>query len=158
MSRKQLSLIILGLAMIFGTGLRIAGTAGKKTIDPDEGISYMAATGHLGEYFAVDEQSPYGAWVEASQRKRFLQVERKFCFERIGSDLARYDIHPPLYFWLLHLWSLIIGIHLWTGPSLNILFSIITIPLLYRLANLILKNPVEAAMVAFVWALSPSVC
>ena len=115
--------------MIFSAALRIAGTAGKKTIDPDEGISYMAATGHLGEYFGVDDQSPYGTWVEASDWKRFIQIEEKFCFKQISSDLARHDIHPPLYFWLLHLWSLIFGVHLWTGPSLNIMISIIAIPL-----------------------------
>ncbi|UCE66072.1 MAG: glycosyltransferase family 39 protein [Candidatus Zixiibacteriota bacterium] len=157
MSQARLSTIILALAVICGTGLRIAGTAGKKTIDPDEGISYMVATGHLGEYFEVDEQPPYGTWVEASEWKRFLQVESRFCFKRIGSDLARYDIHPPLYFWLLHLWSLIFGIHLWTGPSLNILISVVAILLLYRLANLILKDRIEAALAAFVWALSPAV-
>lgn len=157
MSQTRLSLIILALAVICGTALRIVGTAGKKTIDPDEGISYMVATGHLGEYFSVDKQPPYGAWVEAAQWKRFLQIESRFCFKQIGSDLANHDIHPPMYFWLLHLWSLIFGIHLWTGPSLNILISVMAILLLYRLANLILKNRVEAALVAFVWALSSAV-
>ncbi|UCC79890.1 MAG: glycosyltransferase family 39 protein [Candidatus Zixiibacteriota bacterium] len=157
MSQTRLSLIILALAVIFGTALRMAGTAGKKTIDPDEGISYMVATGHLGEYFGVDGQPPYGAWVEAEQWKRFLQVESRFCFKQIGYDLANYDIHPPLYFWLLHLWSLIFGIHLWTGPSLNILISVMAILLLYRLANLILKDRVEAALAAFVWALGSAV-
>ncbi len=157
MTQARLFLIILALAVICGAALRIVGTAGKKTIDPDEGISYMVATGHLGEYFAVDKQPPYGAWVEASEWKKFLQVESGFCLKQIGSDLANHDIHPPLYFWLLHLWSLILGIHLWTGPSLNILISVMAILLLYRLANLILKDRVEAALVAFVWALSPAV-
>jgi len=143
--------------MIFSAALRIAAVAGKKTLDHDEGISYLSATGHQGDYSRIDENRPFGTWVEASEWKKFLQIEKILCFKQISSDLARHDIHPPLYFWLLHLWSLLFGIHLWTGPSLNILISIIAIPLLYALAHSILKNPIEAAVAAFVWALSPTV-
>lgn len=143
--------------MILSAALRIAAVAGKKTLDHDEGISYLSATGHQGDYSRINQNRPFGAWVEASEWKKFLQIEKILCFKQISSDLAHHDIHPPLYFWLLHLWSLLLGIHLWTGPSLNILISIIAIPLLYALAHNILKNPLEAAVVAYVWALSPTV-
>ena len=157
MSQTRSVILILVLGMIFSTALRIVATAGKKTLDHDEGISYLSATGHQGDYSRIDGNRPFGTWVEASEWKKFIQIEKLFCFSRIGSDLARHDIHPPLYFWLLHLWSILFGIHLWTGPSLNILISIIAIPLIYSLANGILKNPVESAVVAFIWALSPTV-
>ena len=157
MSGARLAILILALSMTLSAVLRIAAVAGKKTLDHDEGISYLSATGHQGDYSRIDENRPFGTWVEASEWKKFLQIEKILCFKQISSDLADHDIHPPLYFWLLHLWSLLFGIHLWTGPSLNILISIIAIPLLYALAYSILKNPIEAAVVAFVWALSPTV-
>ncbi len=157
MSQTRLVILILVLGMIFSTALRIVATAGKKTLDHDEGISYLSATGHQGDYSRIDKHRPFGTWVEASEWKKFIRIEKLFCFRQIGSDLAHHDIHPPLYFWLLHVWSILFGIHLWTGPSLNILISIISIPLLYFLANRILKNSIEASVVTFVWALSPTV-
>ena len=157
MSRSRLTILILALGMIFSAALRIAATVGKKTLDFDEGISYLSATGHQDAYSRIDENHPFGTWVEASEWKKFIRIEKMFCFRQISSDLTRHDIHPPLYFWLLHLWSILLGIHLWTGPSLNILISIIAIPLIYSLAKDILKDRVEAAIVAFIWALSPTV-
>lgn len=157
MSQTRLVILILVLGMIFSTALRIVATAGKKTLDHDEGISYLSATGHQGDYSRIDKHRPFGTWVTASEWKRFIRIEKKFCFKQIGTDLARHDIHPPMYFWLLHLWSILFGIHLWTGPSLNIVISVIAIPLLYCLANRILKNSIEASAVAFIWALSPTV-
>jgi hypothetical protein len=156
-SGTRTAVLILAAGMTLSAALRIAAVTEKKTLYHDEGISYLSATGHQGDYSRIDKNRPFGTWVEASEWKKFLRIERILCFKQISSDLAHHDIHPPLYFWLLHLWSLLFGIHLWTGPSLNISISIIAIPLLYTLAHRILKDPVEAAVVAFVWALSPTV-
>jgi hypothetical protein len=156
-NQARSAILILALGMVISTTLRIAAVAGKKTLDFDEGISFLSATGHQGEYSRIEENRPFGAWVEASEWKKFIRLEEMFCFSQIGADLAAQDVHPPLYFWLLHLWFILLGIHLWTGPSLNILISMIAIPFLYSLANRILKNPVEAAVVTFIWALSPTV-
>lgn len=149
--------VLFVLAVLFAIGLRIVGTVNKRTINHDESISYLAATCHQGEYSNITKGlPPFGTWAEASDWKRFIQPERLFCFEKIAADLSQYDIHPPLYFWILHLWSWIFGVKPWTGPSLNIVFTIITIYLLYRFAQNSLNNSDEARIVVLIWALSPA--
>lgn len=65
------------------------------------------------EYYdlVLAEKNPIGAWVPASEWKKFLHIEQPFCFDEIAHALTRFDIHPPLYFWLLHLWALVVGMH-----------------------------------------------
>ena len=154
----KLAISVLILAVILGVALRIVGIIGKTTISHDEGISYMSATGHQGEYSRVrGGDYPFGAWVKASEWKRFIQIDKIFCFGQISYDLAHHDIHPPMYFWLLHLWSLMVGIQLWTGPSLNILFVLIAAVFLFRFARYVLDDHLEAALVVFIWMISPAV-
>jgi hypothetical protein len=154
----RLGIVILAVALLATAVLRITGVAGKRTITHDEGISYLSATGHQGEYSEVSNGLyPAGNWVHASQLKRFVRLERRFCFKQIGFDLAHYDIHPPLYFWLLHLWSLMFGVNVWTGPSLNVLMAFVATLFLFRLALDTLGDLLEASLVTFTWALSPAV-
>jgi hypothetical protein len=134
----------------------VAEIARKRTINHDEAISYLSATGHQGR-FATANKPPVGSWVKASKWKSFTRLEKSFPFGQIGSDLAHYDIHPPLYFWLLHLWSLALGIRVWTGPSFNVFISLLTTLALFGLAHYVLNDSLEAALVAFIWALSPAV-
>lgn len=42
------------------------------------------------------------------------------------------DIHPPLYFYTLHLWMLVAGRSEFAVRFLSVFFSLLTIPLLYR--------------------------
>jgi hypothetical protein len=149
--------ILLLTAVAAGT-LRVALIAGKRTINHDEAISYLCAAGKQGLYrsLASAEQPPFGVWVPAAEIKQFLQPEKRFCLRQISRDLADTDIHPPLYFWLLHLWCLALGVDLWTGPALNILIAVATVPLLFGLARFVLRDDLAAAGVAATWALSPA--
>lgn len=137
MNRSRWTLVLLLFVLAAGIASRVAGLAAKSTITHDEAISYICVTGHLGEYHRTLDAgaSPYGEWVPASRWKRFWTLEAPFCFDRISAGLARYDVHPPLYFWLLHLWALVVGIHAWSGPLLNLLIDLTTALLLYRLAR-----------------------
>ncbi len=159
MIRSKLSILIFSLAVLTGSVFRIVDIVGKKTISHDEVISYLAATGHQGEYsyIVAGKRSPYGTWAQAHEWKRLISLEKRYCFKQIGSDLAHFDIHPPLYFWLLHLWSIIVGIHVWTGPSLNIIIALFMAFFLLRFALLTLGNYKEAVIVTSLWALSPAV-
>src|SRR5574342_1093609 len=121
MPHSKLALAILTLTVLAAAVLRLSGISVKKTFSKDEGFSYVCATGHATEYIhATEGHAPFGEWVPAAAWKKFLQIDQRFCFKKIGLDLANTDIHPPLYFWLLHVWALPLGINLWTGPSLNI--------------------------------------
>ncbi|MGI9125246.1 MAG: hypothetical protein ACR2JM_10925, partial [Mycobacterium sp.] len=70
-------------------------------LDHDDVISIIAATCNQGRY---EQYIPSGQWVPASEWQQYWQMGRFDCFSLIGHDLAHYDIHPPLYFWLLHIW------------------------------------------------------
>jgi hypothetical protein len=158
-SRHVLALSVLVLAVVFGVGLRVAATVPKQALTHDEAISYLAATCHQGEYQSVtfDRAAPYGRWVSAAEWQRFLQPEERGCLGRIAADLARFDIHPPLYFWLLHGWSVVFGVSAWTGALLNAVLAGLGALALYGLAREVLGEELRGATVTFVWAFSPGV-
>lgn len=150
---------LLVLVLVALVGLRVAGVVSKNTITHDEGISYLAAAGHQQEYHNIvnRKQHPVGAWVKAAEWKKFITPNKQFAFKKIGYDLAHLDIHPPLYFWLLYVWSLLFGVHVWTGPSLNIVISLTTALFLFRLALYVLGRYNGALIATFIWAMSPAV-
>ncbi len=157
--RAALGLAVLILAVLAGVGLRAGGNAPKTSFTHDESISYLAATCHQGEWYAVtfDPRPPFGAWAPAAAWQRFLRPERAGCLGRIRDDLARFDIHPPLYFWLLHGASLVLGVGMWTGAALNLVLFVLGALGLFGLALRILGDRLRAAAVVLVWALSPGV-
>jgi uncharacterized membrane protein len=77
--------------------------------------------------------------------------------QTIARDQAANDIHPPLYFWLLHGWTRLWGVEPSTGPLLNIILFLVGAPALYGLARYLLQNEQEALLVTLIWAVSPAV-
>ncbi|MBN2303056.1 MAG: hypothetical protein JXQ72_01175, partial [Anaerolineae bacterium] len=131
------TLVVLVLA---GLGARLVLIADRAALEHDEAISILAAAGHQGDYARVlagrdGPDSPYGRWVPARDWQRFMEPDEALIFGRIGADLGRYDIHPPLYFWLLHLWSLLVGAGFHAGPLLNVLFDAGTAWGVWKLAS-----------------------
>ena len=158
-SSAALALALVAVALVAGVGLRAAGTAPKSSLTHDEAISYLSATCHQGEWYAVTfgPRPPFGSWAPAAAWQRMLRTEDVGCLGRIRDDLARYDIHPPLYFWLLHAASLAAGTSLWTGAGLNVLLSALGTLALFGLALRVLGDRLRAALVALTWAVSPAV-
>lgn len=157
-SNRGATVALLLLALSAGLLLRVWGTAQKRYLTHDEGISFLAATGHQGEYAAIaDGRPPSGAWAQAGDWQRLLHIEQRFCFQRIAADLARHDIHPPLYFWLLHLWAVAFGLGPAAGPALNTLLAALTALALFGLARRLLRSRAQAAAVSFTWLVSPAV-
>jgi hypothetical protein len=158
MASSKLTWSLLVFTFIAAIALRISATSAKGTFAEDEGFSLMYATGHASEYYeTLDGKYPFGVWVKAAEWKKYTQPEQLFCFRKITRDMASFDIHPPLYFWILHVWTFIAGANLWTGPTLNMMISLFSILGLFGLARYVLCDSVEAALVACFWALSPSV-
>ncbi|MEJ7656654.1 MAG: glycosyltransferase family 39 protein [Thermoleophilaceae bacterium] len=158
MPRRRLALLLLVCALAGSTALRVAGGADKQGFSHDESISVLAAACHQGDYTRVTSaaEPPFGRWVPASEWKALMRPDRPFCLGEIGRDLAREDIHPPFYFWLLHGWTLVFGVGLWTGLSLNIVLAALTTLALFGLGRRVLGDPLRAAAVAAVWAFSPA--
>lgn len=145
---------VLVFAVAASLALRVQAIGWKYTLTHDEGISYLAATCHQRAFHETDIRLRP---VPALEWKRFLQVEDRFCYGTISSDLATYDIHPPLYFWMLHSWSLLFGVELWTGPALNSILAALTILGLFGFARHLLRDDSQALLVAFTYALSPAI-
>jgi Dolichyl-phosphate-mannose-protein mannosyltransferase len=146
------------VSVVFAVILRVDLIDRKTQMDHDEGISYLAATGHQVEY----EQALRGPgaltnrWVPASEWRRLLRRERFGVFATINRDLAATDIHPPLYFWLLHLWLWIADSSVTSGARLNLIFAALTGMALFGLARRALRSDGQAAVVVVIWSLSPA--
>jgi hypothetical protein len=151
--------VLLAGAIAAGSALRGGLIAGKRTLSHDEAISYLSAAGKQGLYQerAGAGAAPFGTLAHAAELKALMRPDEPLCLERIARDLAETDIHPPLYFWLLHLWVLITGVHLWSGPVLNVLIAGAAAAALYALACAVLRERLAAAVVAALWVTSPAV-
>lgn len=152
---------VLAIVAVIGVGitLHVAAIAGVQRISHDDTISYLAATGHQGEYQRVVDSgaAPVAQWVPAAQWQSFTRIDKAFPLLTIARDLGDHDIHPPVYFWLLHAWSLLVGVHLWTGPVLNLLLHVLTGVVLWRLARRLMGSPWAAWAVVGIWASLPAV-
>ena len=158
MPRRRLALALLACALIASTGLRVAAGAEKRGLTHDEAITYLATACHQGEYARLTTAGapPLGRWVPAAEWKALLRPDRSLCLATIARDLAHEDVHPPLYFWLLHGWVLVFGVGVWAGPSLNVVLAALTCLALLGLARRVLGDPLRAAFVASVWSFSPA--
>ncbi len=154
----RFALVLLLVAAAAGGAWRAALIAAKRTLNHDEVISYLAAAGRQGDYDRASRAlaAPLGTWVAAAEIKQMLRPQGA-CFGRVAADLAATDIHPPLYFWLLHAWCLLVGTQLWTGPALNAAVSVLTAFVLYVVARGACREPLTAMAAAAVWCLSPAV-
>ena len=152
------AVLVLISAVALSLGLRFIIILDKSTLDHDEGISFLAATGHQSSFDeAVRGKARSGRWARASEWKSFLKADSRFCFKKIGRDLADTDVHPPLYFWILHAWILLVGTHLWTGPALNAIFGLLCMFFLFLLAREVFRSATKAAFAVLIWSLSPAV-
>ncbi len=152
--------VYISLAVILATGawLRWAALSTKQIFTHDETISYIAATGHQGEYahMVLAKTPPYATWAPRQAWMRFMETEERFCWSTIQNDLVKWDLHPPLYFWLLHIFCMIFGTHLYTGAILNTLLAALTSLLIWHLGRSLFKQETAALAAAALWFLSPA--
>ena len=156
---KARRLLFPALIVLAGIGLRLLALSGKYTLDHDEAISLLAAGCNQGEWERVTTAGlyPFGAWAPAEAWQSFLEPSRSWCFATIGADLAEHDIHPPLYFWLLHPAVLALGVHLWTGSVLNLAIYALGAAALFAFARRALRDDRLALVVLAAWSVSPAV-
>ncbi len=65
------------------------------------------------------------------------------------------DVHPPLYYWILRLWSYVFGDGLLSLRALSILFGVLTIYAGYLFVKKAFNNPKLALIAAFFLAINP---
>ena len=154
---NTLAVVVLLAAVLLGLGLRLDAMHANPNVQHDEAWSYATASGRLGAFEKAIESGLSGRWVPASAWQYYWQSDSLGDLAHIGPDLATYDVHPPLYFWILHLWLVLTGMHHWAGPALNLIFAVLTTLALYGLARALGFERLESSLVALVWALSPAV-
>lgn len=122
-------------------------TAQKTSIEHDEGITFLAAAGTQALYEDAKELgSGYaGEWVDAAKWRDLVEQPRPFTFGTIRHDLAYHDIHPPAYFWLLHLWSLVFGLSPASSIALGVVIAMATGFALFVLAMRVLGDGLRAS-------------
>lgn len=155
--RLALVVATLSLALVLGTAFRVDSMRHKHGFHVDEWWSYVTASGHLGQFGSLDGTSLYGRWVPAATWKGQWRPVSTFGFAQIARQLGAHDVHPPLYFWALHVWMLVFGVDFWSGPLLNLLVDILTGAALFGLGRRLLRDPLGAALVVLIWAVSPTV-
>jgi 4-amino-4-deoxy-L-arabinose transferase-like glycosyltransferase len=143
--------------MLLGTGLRLDAMHANPNVQHDEAWSYATASGRLGAFEKAMQSGLSGRWVPASAWQYYWQSDSLGDLAHIGPDLATYDVHPPLYFYMLHLWLMLTGMHHWAGPALNLIFAVLTTLALYGLARALGFERLESSLVSLAWALSPAV-
>jgi hypothetical protein len=158
-SRSRLAVVVLAVASIAALGLRVGAVEAKPTLSHDEAISYVAATCHQAEYeqTVLTGRYPVARWAPAADWQRLFEPNDALCFGRIAGGLAAHDIHPPLYFWALHLWTLAAGTGVARGALLNLGLVLLTMLALFGLATRVLRDRLDAALAASLWAVSPAV-
>lgn len=78
-------------------------------------------------------------------------------FTQIAQDAAA-DIHPPGYYWLLKVWSMIVGNDAWGMRSFSALAGVLLVYVIYQLSCTLETNPNLAGvglLAAFLAALNP---
>ncbi len=148
-SRRGIALTLLALAVLLHAALLWRVGAHRVDLEHDSTISVLAATGHEGDYARLR----LGSWPVASEIQRLFRVDDAWPLRRIRDDLARHDVHPPLYFWLLHAQFLATGATPWASLVLNGILDLLTLLTMYSIGRR-LWDEESAAAAAILWAVS----
>lgn len=155
-SRKVWS-VVLALLLVFGLVYRLHAVLVKKAgLSNDESVTYMCAAATAG-LWETSIASLVDTPITAADLHRFYDRPDEFQFHTVSLDMARYDVHPPLYFWLLHIIHVLWGTGITTGAMVNIAFGLMVLGLLVALAHRMLGGWPAALVVGVVWYLSPAV-
>lgn len=153
-----MALLLLGLAVACGVWMRSTFIDARTHQTHDEAIAYLAAAGNQLAFHERLVLAPARGWQPAAALQALSQPEDRLVLGRIREGLARSDVHPPLYFWLLHGWLLAFGSGIHTGPQLNLVLFALTALALFVLARRWLGSALEAAAVVLLYAVSSRAC
>ncbi len=138
--------VLVGL----GIAIFLPKIAAVTLIDHDDVISVIAATCNQGHY---RQFVPSGQWVSASEWQQYWQLRSFGCLDQISNDLVQYDIHPPLYFWLLHLWFCAFGVSIMGGLALNLILLVASAVVIYISCRLMSVSSFFSFTASLAWML-----
>jgi len=147
------ALLALSGCIILFSGIQVAQH--KVFWSGDETISYLCATGNQENFNTIAHQTE-NKEVNTTLWKNLIAIDEPYCFEKIATELAISDLHPPLYFWMLHLYLVNIGVSMQAGVILNIILHLLSLLALFALARKLSFSPIASATICLLWAVSPA--
>jgi len=142
---------VIALAFVSGS-LRLSTLSEKQSIIHDEAVSLMAAAGKLKSFSRVRRKFA-NQWVSGSAWRDQIEIDKPWNFREIGTELARFDLHPPLYFWLLHVAGLVSGgLSPRTGGAANTLLHVLGMLAMFSLVKRTTRQAGWALLPVGVWS------
>ena len=129
----------------------------KKGIHSDEVWSYGLANSTDGPYIYEDEKTGEvkncNTWIDGSALHDYITVQKgeRFAYGNVYYNLSE-DMHPPLYFWILHTICSFFPdqYSLWFGYAINMVSFIVMMIFLYKTMLLVThKTGIAIATVAY---------
>lgn len=158
---KKKLLITLIPIFLFSLIFRGFAISEKEVFSHDETISTLVATGNQGVYhnlFNSEEGDKLlNNWVSVDDWKFLVERPKTVNFNLISKDLGNHDIHPPLYYWLLHIIYFLFGSSIWSGAILNLVIYSATFFVVYLFFKTLKVDENTLFLTMFLWAFSPAV-
>ncbi|MCX8557603.1 glycosyltransferase family 39 protein [Mycobacterium sp. SMC-16] len=136
------------LLAVLGVAIFLPKLSAVVLIDHDDVISVISATCNQARF---EETAPVGRWVSAGDWQQFWQFHSFGCFGEITRGLNHYDIHPPFYFWVLHIWFGLFGVSILSGLLLNLVLLTITAGVVYATCRILSVSATVSFVVTMVW-------
>ncbi len=123
----------------------------------DEIVSVLSAVGNQQTYEEViTDWQQHRRVVLVSDWQKLLQPQ-EYALKHISPDLGNLDIHPPLYFWLLHFCLLFFSSPLAAGLLLNACLHLLAALGLYHLTKALNLSKGTFAGILIYWVFSPAI-
>jgi len=128
----------------------------KEGLTHDESIAWLCAA--AGESrFAAEMPGLANRPAPAADFQAFLQRPGSLAFRTVARDLALTDIHPPLFFWGLHVQHFLVGLTPQNQSAINLGLALVTLGLVYRLGRRFSGSHAVGLVCATVWFCAPAV-
>jgi mannosyltransferase len=123
----------------------------KKTVKKDLSNLWMIPILLVGLFFRIYNNTAIALWHDEAFSALYVRdYSWGEMMRRIGLD-----VHPPLYYWILRLWTYAFGTSLISLRGFSILFGTLTIWAVYLLVKKAFKNQRLALLSAFLIAINP---
>jgi hypothetical protein len=149
---RVLAATVLVLAVCSGGALRWIARGRSSLWNSDEGISYLmsSCSGRRYGELTGEKSALLAKWVPAQEWQGLIGDGSRVCLATVSRDLAAHDIHPPLYFWLLNVWTAAFGRAIAAGMALSVVLWMLTALALYSYATRFLGSRLEAVAVTLI--------
>ncbi len=153
---KALPVGLLFLVIFLGLAIRFNCMNDKNHFHIDEVFSFSYINNP--NMTVTRESDFFNKWHDGDffHDKLTVQQEERFNYKVVTINTGR-EVHPPVYYWFLHTAVALFSVDKIPKECsiyLNMMFFVVSMLLLYRLGNEVLKNSYHSLVVCLFWGLS----